>query len=399
MLGSHDEDVFLAFEQEFAAWCSTEFALSFDNGTAALLAALFACGTGYGDEIIVPSATSWPVSVPCLRLGATMVFADSNPLTLNIDPSDIEHRITEHTRAIVVVHQFGYPCDMDAISQIAHRHGLMVIEDASHAHGTRYHGRKAGTLGDVAGFSMCGKPIAIGEGGMLVTNNRDLFERAVAWAHGSRFNEKTVRNPALLEYAGLPMGGVTARMNPFAAAAGREQLRHYDERIAEIDRAMNYFWDLLADVEGLIAHRPPADSGSTMGGWYYPQGIVRSDAFEGLSTIRFAQALRAEGYQARVKSSVRQPMHYHPLLNTCDVYHQGKPTRIANALRDVRQPQGSLPNAEQLTALTVPPFRRFYPKLIEEYAACFRKIARNYAELLRDDPGDASVVPDERGNA
>jgi perosamine synthetase len=396
--GIADDRAVERFEQEFGAWCGTEFALAFNNGTSAIFAAMFACGVGHGDEIIAPSSTYWAAILPCLNLGATMVFADIDPLTLGIDPNDIEHRISERTKAILVVHQLGYPVDMDAINAIARRHHLKVIEDASHAHGVCYKGRKAGTLGDVAAFSLCGKPIAVGEGGILVTNNRDIYERAIAWGHADKFNGQHVHNPALLRFAGLPMGGVSSRMHPISAAIGTAQLRHYDARMREIDQAMHYFWDLLDDIDGLVAHRPPRDSGSTMGGWYCPHGIYRPESFGGLSVTRFIQAVRAEGYHAWVRNCLREPLHVHPLLNECDVYQQGRPTRIANAARDVRQAKGTLPITEGISAFTVPPFKRFRPALIEQYAAAFRKVAQHAPALLAGDPGDESVVIDERGN-
>jgi perosamine synthetase len=387
--GYFEVDTFLTFEQEFAAWCGVEFALSHDTHTAAILAAMFACGVGHGDEIIAPSATDWRSVLPCFRLGATMVFADIDPLTLGIDPNDIEHRISERTKAILVVHQLGYPVDMDAINAIARRHHLKVIEDASEAHGSRYKGRKAGTLGDVAVFSLDStRSIALGEGSMVVTNNRDIYERAIAWAHNFRFNHLSVENPALLRFAGLPMGGITSRMHNLTADIGRTQLRHYDARMREIDQAMHYFWDLLDDIDGLVAHRPPRDSGSTMGGWYCPHGIYRPESFGGLSVTRFVEAVRAEGFAAQARGSLIQPLHLHPLLNECDVYQQGRPTRIANAARDVRQAKGTLPITEGISAFTVPPFKRFRPALIEQYAAAFRKVAQHAPALLADDPGD-----------
>lgn len=380
-LGYFEEDTFLAFEQEFAAWCGAKFALSHDNGTAALLAALFACGVGYGDEVIVPGAARWNTVLPCFRLGATMVFADIDPQTLNIDPQDIEHRITKRTKAIAVLHRSGYPADMDEINAIAKRYHLYVIEDASHAHGSLYKGRKAGTLADISVFSFRGKPIALGEGGMLVTNERALYERALAWGHNFRFNHLEVHDPELLTYAGLPMGGVTTRMHNLSAELGRVQLKHYDLRMQEIDCAMNYFWDLLADIEGLLAHRPPVASGSTMGGWHRPLAIYLPEKFAGLPISRFVQAICAEGYNPSIQTSFRE-LYLHPLVNMCDIYHQGKPTRIANTTRDVRQWKGSLPKAENVSVLTVPSFRRFSPEIIEAYAACFRKVARNYEALL-----------------
>ncbi|HET7558378.1 MAG TPA: aminotransferase class I/II-fold pyridoxal phosphate-dependent enzyme, partial [Limnochordia bacterium] len=157
-------DVTAKFESEYAAWQGSRYALGANNGTAALHAAMFACGVGRGDEVICPSLTYWASAAPALALGATLVFAEVDPETLCLDPGDLEHRITPRTKAIVVVHYTAYPADMDRIMAIARRRGVKVIEDVSHAHGALYKGRKVGTFGDVACASlMSGKALVAGE--------------------------------------------------------------------------------------------------------------------------------------------------------------------------------------------------------------------------------------------
>lgn len=389
-------DVTQQFEQEFAAWLGVRHTLGTNTGTASLCAAMFACGVGTGDEIICPSMTHWASALPVYSLGGTVVFADVEPDTLCIDPNDIEHRITEHTKAIVVVHYAGYPADMDAILAIARRHNVKVIEDVSHAHGSLYKGRKTGTFGDVAGMSMMsGKSFAIGEAGMLATDTLDLYERAAAFGHYERFRANSgMQNAALMQWAGLPLGGVKNRMHQLSAAVGRVQLRHYDARIAEIQQTMNYFWDLLEGTPGIRAQRPAKDSGSTMGGWYAARGLYRPEALGGLSATAFTQAVRAEGVSCRAGGNA--PLHLHPLFNTADIYGHGKPTRIAHTTRDLRQPLGSLPVTEAANArsFSIPWFKHYRPAQIEAYASAFRKVAENYRDLLASDPGD----PAELGN-
>jgi len=133
-------DVTQQFEREFATWQGAKYALGFSAGTAAIHAAMFGCKVGVGDEVICQSTTYWATCIQAMSLGATVVFADIDPNTLCIDPNDIEHRITERTKVIVVVHYLGHPADMDAIMPIARRHGLKVIEDVSHAQGGLYKG-------------------------------------------------------------------------------------------------------------------------------------------------------------------------------------------------------------------------------------------------------------------
>ena len=381
--GMSETDVTRAFEADYAAWLGVDHALGFSCGTAALHTAMWACEVGRGDEIIAPGMTYWASCLPAFALGATVAFADIDPDTLCIDPGDIEHRVTDRTRAIVAVHYAGYPAEMDAILDIARRHGLRVIEDASHAHGGRYKGRPIGTLGDVAAFSlMSRKSLAIGEAGMLVTGDRDIYERSLAFAHYERHGDLTL--PQWTAVKGYPLGGVKYRMHQLSAAMGRVQLRHYAERMAGIDKAMNLFWDLLDGAPGLQAHRPPGESGSTMGGWYSARGIYKADELGGLPAARFAEAVRAEG--SVCAPGANEPLHLHPLFNDVDVYGDGKPTRLAFAQGDPRQPAGSLPMAESINtrAIKVPWFKKCDPKRIEAHAAAFRKVAESHAELLAD---------------
>jgi len=376
------KDVTMAFEREFADWLQVEHALGFCNGTAALQAAMWAVGLGRGDELICPSVTYWASALQAFSLGATVVFADIHPDSLCIDPADIEHRISERTKAIMVVHYCGHPADMDAILPIARRHGLRVIEDNSHAHGTLYKGRLTGTLGDVAAMSMmAGKSFAIGEAGMLTTDDAELFERAVAFAHYKRHGRQLTR-PDLTALAGLPLGGVKGRMNQTCAAMGRVQLRHYPRRMAEIQSALHRFWDALAGVPGLRPHHPPAEDGSTMGGWYNPLGHYVPEELGDLPVARFIEAVQAEC--GRCGRGINFPLHLHPVFNEADIYGDGKPTRLAFADRDVRQGPGSLPVAEGIAerAFGIPWLKRDVPEIVEQYAEAYRKVAAQAEKLL-----------------
>ena len=386
-------DVTQEFEKEFAAWQGVKYALGFSSGTASLQSAMFGCKVGIGDEIICPSVTYWASCLQAFSLGASVVFAEIDPNTLCIDPKDIEHRITDRTKVIVVVHFIGHPADMDPIIAIARKHNIKVIEDVSHAQGGLYKGRKTGTIGDVAGYSlMSGKSFAVGEAGMLTTNDREIYERAVAFGHYERFNN-SIETPSLKPFAGLPLGGYKYRMHQLSSAVGRVQLKYYDERIKEIQQAMNYFWDLLEGVRGIRAHRPAKDSGSTMGGWYAAHGLYVPEELEGLSVTRFSEAVRAEGADM-VYAGINKPLHTHPLFHACDVYGHGKPTAIANANRDLRQPPGSLPISEGIgkRLFGIPWFKHYQPRAIAQYAKAFKKAARYYQELLKDDPGDRPAL-------
>ena len=381
--GMSGTDVTEQFEREFADWHGMKYALGFCNGTASLHTAMWACGVGRGDEIIAPSLTYWATCLPALNLGATVVFAEVLRDTLCLDPEDVERRITPRTKAIIPVHYAGYPAEMGPLMQIAERHGIKVIEDASHAHGGLYRGRLIGTMGHVACFScMSLKSLAIGEAGVYITNDREIYERGVAFAHYER-HESALTLPQLVKDKGLPFGGLKYRMHQLSSAMGRVQLKHYRQRMEEIQTAMNYFWDLLEGAPGLKAHRPPRDSGSTMGGWYSSRGLYHPEELGGLPVATFVEAVVAEGAFSRPGTNA--PLHPHPVLNTVDVYGDGKPTRLAFSNRDVRQPAGSLPITESIPerVMRIPWFKRFRPELIEQHAAAFRKVAENAGALLQ----------------
>lgn len=385
-------DVTREFEREYAAWHGMTYGLAHSSGTAALHGAMFGLGIGQGDEIICPSLTYWASCLPVYSLGGTVVFADVDADTLCVDPADVERRITPRTRAIVAVHYLGYPADMDRIMDVARRHGLRVIEDASHAHGARYKGKLVGTMGDVGAFSMMsGKSFAIGEGGMVLTNDREVYERAIVFGHYERHGDLTVDD--LAEGGGLPWGGYKYRMHQLSSVVGRIQVKNYPGQMDEIDRAMNHFWDLLEDLPGIRAHRPPRDSGLTKGGWYAPVGHYRPEELGGLSVRRFCEALTAEGVTSR--PGVNRPLHLHPLFNSVDVYRDGRPTRTAHLPEgaDIVQPLGALPVTEAVPQRTfsVPWFKKDRPELIQEYARAIRKVVDHASELLADDPGNDST--------
>src|SRR5688500_17484490 len=232
-----DWDVTQHFEREWAAYQGTRHALAHCNGTAALLAAMWAVGLGRGDELIAPSLTYWASTTQVMSLVATPVFADIDPVTLCIDPAAVERRITPRTKAIMVVHYCGHPADMDPILAVARKHNLKVIEDVSHAHGALYKGRMCGSQGDVSAMSMMArKSFSIGEAGMLCTDDREIYERAIAFAHYERaLTDLTLPDLKVTAAApgfatGLPLGGVKGRINQTCSAMGRVQLRHYPAR-------------------------------------------------------------------------------------------------------------------------------------------------------------------------
>lgn len=219
------------FEQAFAQAVSARHALAVANGTAALHLALLAVGCGPGDEVILPSLNFVAAANTIVHVGATPVFCDvTGPDDLNLDPDDLERAITERTRAIVALHYGGAPCDMDAVREIAARHGLTVIEDAAHAPGATYRGERCGTMGAVGCFSFfSNKNLPLGEGGMITTDDDELAERLrLLRSHGmTTLTWDRHRGHAHAYDVVLP--GFNYRLDEIRAAIGLVQLARLDE--------------------------------------------------------------------------------------------------------------------------------------------------------------------------
>jgi dTDP-4-amino-4,6-dideoxygalactose transaminase len=281
----------------------------------------------------------------------------------------------------MVVHYAGHPADMDRINAIAKKHNLKVIEDASHAQGALYKNKMCGTLGDISGTSlMGGKAFAVGEGGIVLTNNRELIEKCMLFGHYERLgysqyslaSERLTACSEYTQFIGIPMGGVKHRMNQTCSAMGRVQLKYYPERCANINKAMNYFWDNLADLPGIRAHRITGENNS-MGGWYNPRGLFKSEELDNLSCERFCEAIRAEG--VRVIPGTNYPLHKHPYFLKSDA--------LGNGRKEITEPE-YLPVSENTskTVFSLPWFKHYKPEIIDRYIAVFRKVLTNYRELL-----------------
>lgn len=380
-------DITTKFQDEYAQWQGRKYALAFTNGTMALAASMFAIGLGAGDEIICTTKTYWASIASAIQFGAVPVFCNINEM-LSMDPEDIERCITPKTKAIMVVHYLGYPCDMDRIMEIAKKHNLYVLEDVSHAHGTLYKGKKAGNFGHVAAMSMMScKVFAAGEMGMLVTDDRRFYERAIAYGHYERNNAEFIREcDDLKPYFHIPLGGVKGRVNQVCSAMGRVQLKYFDERLSEIRRAMNCFFDLIEDLPGLKPLRVDESDGSHMGGFYIPHCIYFPEQLGGLSSKRFCAAVRAEMNGAFVAwEGGNFCLHTHDFFKTFDFMNLGKPSRIAFTDHDVRKEEECLKKSEEFCCFNVPWFKHFDKEWIEKYAGVYRKVVENYEQLLEGD--------------
>lgn len=306
-----------AFEQEFTDYLGGNvIALAVSSATAGLHLAVEAIGVGPGDEVIVPTLTFTATAEVVRYMGADPVIADIDPATLNIDPTDIERRITERTKAIIVVHYGGLACDMDTILAIAKRHGLRVIEDAAHAFPTLYRGALVGTLAsDVTVFSFyANKTMTTGEGGMVVTRDPALAERMrVMRLHGinrdafDRFQSKT---PAW--YYEVVAPGYKYNLNDMAAALGRVQLTRINAFAERRNELAHRYQTAFAGLPITDAPRPA--EGNTHAWHIYAIRLTVSQ--EDLDTrAGFIEALSAAG----IGTSVHYiPLHRQPYW--CDTY-------------------------------------------------------------------------------
>lgn len=280
------------FENQFARYCGTQYAMSICNGTTALILGLKALGIGAGDEVIVPtftfSASVWAINVA----GAVPVFADSLPGKFTMDPADIESRITGRTKAIMVVHLYGRPVDMDPVIGIARAHGLKVVEDAAEAPGAIYRGRKVGSIGDIGCFSFHNKLIATGEGGAITTNDRALLDQADA-----------LRNPAPDNRTTFPEISLNCRMSNIQAAVALAQIERLEEIIAKKR------WIAASYEKALGAHNDVVivaeESWARSVYWRYSI-LLRSGSESHRDAV--VAALNEKGIRAR---AVFLPMHVH----------------------------------------------------------------------------------------
>lgn len=251
-----------AFEREFADYVGVEHGIAVANGTVALELALAALGVGSGDEVIVPSRTFIATASAVVMRGGRPIVADIDPISQNITAETIQRALTPRTRAVVVVHLGGWPCDMTQISLLAKERGLFVIEDCAQAHGARISGQPVGSFGHIAAFSFCQDKIisTAGEGGMVVTNDRDLWKKA--WSikdHGKDFDLVQSKGPAG-EYRFLHRSfGTNWRMTEVQAAVGRIQLRRLDKWNAERRENSDSLRTLLKGCPALQIPTPPEE--------------------------------------------------------------------------------------------------------------------------------------------
>ncbi len=275
------------FESEFAEMCDARSSVSVCNGTAALHLSLLALGLEPGDEVVVPSLTYIATANAVRYVGAEPIFADIDPSTWCLDPAAVEAAIGPRTKGIVAVHLYGHPADMDALSEIASRHGLWLVEDAAEAHFSRYKGRLAGSLADLATFSFYGnKPFTSGEGGAITLNDPEL-EARIRLLRGQGMDPKR-------RYY-FPVTGFNYRLTNVACAILCAQLERRDEILAERHRVFARYRELLGQTPGL-GYQPVADWAEPTP-WLFSV-LVEQDEF-GMSRDELGDQLAVRGIETR----------------------------------------------------------------------------------------------------
>ncbi|VVS94879.1 DegT/DnrJ/EryC1/StrS family aminotransferase [Desulfoluna spongiiphila] len=284
------------FETEFAKWTETNYAIALANGTVALDLALNALGVGSGDEVIVTCRTFLASVSSIATAGAKPVFADVDVDSQNITAESVRAVLSPRTKAIVCVHLAGWPCDMDPIMALANEFGLFVIEDCAQAHGAHYKGRPLGSIGHVGAWSFCQDKIMTtgGEGGMVTTNDRELWSRMWSFKdHGKSWEAVYERDhPPGFRWLHESFG-TNWRMTEMQAAIGRIQLRHMEEwhhkRVNNANR-------ILDAARNISVYRVPEVPESADHAWYKCYVFVREDALKtSWNRDRLMQEINAQG--------------------------------------------------------------------------------------------------------
>ena len=360
-------------ENDYRERFGVRHALAHCNGTAALMASFLALDLQPGDEVIVPSATFWASVTPMLWFGAIPVFAESETERLGLDPDDVRSKITPRTKAIVVVHLFGLPSKRTELFEIARKNNLKIIEDASHAHGAIWRDRPCGTLGDVSVFSLQTDKLApAGEGGILLTDDDEIYERAVCLGDMMRMLEL----PTETRYLAATTFGMKTRMASLSAAVGRVQLKRLDEHNQRRSENIVYLSEKLEQL-GFHTFLPPEHISRV----YFEFLIRYEPEINGMPIDILIEALKAEG------CNVATPRY--PLLHQQPFFTHGlwkKVARLPESFSD-NLPEykvDALPKieAENQKLIKLPNFPLADFDLLDQYALAFEKVLSHTTEIL-----------------
>jgi len=357
------------FERNFAKYLNMKYSLSTNSGTSSLHAAFFAINLKKGDEVIVPAMTFHATASPIISYNAVPIICDCESDTGNIDPEDIIKKISSKTKAIVITHLCGHPCEMEKIIKIKEEKNLYLIEDCSHAHGSKYNGNKVGTFGDVACFSLDNnKLLAAGEGGILVTNSKLFFERALI---NSDFSERIkfqieLEDNKKFNETGL---GFKHRIHPVSAIIANYELEQIDYYINKRNEVLNYFSKKIEKIPGISP--PITRKNNHRGAFFGYRPFFNSKDLKNISIDNFMKILRAEGMEVRQSGNL--PLHLLPLFSDPESGPKftGKDEKYYK-----KYLQGDLPKSEIFynSTISIPTFTFEEKKLIDQYISAFEKV-------------------------
>jgi perosamine synthetase len=323
------------FEGKFANYCGCNYGISTTSGTTALHLALASLGMAPGDEVIVPAFTMISTVFAVVYVDCKPVLIDAELETGNIDTTKIEQKITEKTKAILLTHIYGHPCNMDPIMEIAKKYNIYVIEDAAEAHGAEYRGKKAGSIGDIGCFSFyANKIITTGEGGMMVTNSQEIAERARSLKDLAFSKEKRFLHDAI---------GFNYRMTNIQAAIGLAQFERIDELVERRRSNAQLYNQLLKDIPGI---RLPQEK-SCAKNVYWMYAIQIEDEF-GISRDQLMERLREKGIETR---TFFISMHRQPAFRDMGLFNNEEAYPVADELsqRGLYLPSSSGLTVEQIS--------------------------------------------------
>jgi perosamine synthetase len=322
------------FEEKFASYIGVRHAIAVSSGTAALHLALATLDIQPGDEVIMPTFTMIACANVAKYLGAKPVLVDSEISTWNIDPSKIEEKITSKTKAIMVVHIYGHPADMDPIMKIAKKYGLYVIEDVAEAHGAEYKGRKVGSIGDIGCFSFyANKIITTGEGGMITTNDDKIAEKV------RRLRDQGY-NLSMRKWLVHDVIGYNYRLTNLQAAVGLAQLERIEEFINRHREMAYYYNSLLKDIRGITL--PPEMPWAKNVYWMYT--ILVNEEILGITRDDLMKKLETYGIDTR---STFLPIHLQPPYKGIYV-NEKYPIAELLGKRGINLPSGNLITKEDI---------------------------------------------------
>ncbi|MDP6777945.1 MAG: aminotransferase class I/II-fold pyridoxal phosphate-dependent enzyme [Candidatus Latescibacteria bacterium] len=376
------------FEDRFREYIGCKYVLTTSHGHSAIASGFFAAGLGPGDEFITPTIGYIGSYAGALHLGATPVFCEIDPDTLLMDPADAEARITRKTRVLAPIHSCGRVCDMDALLGLAEKHDLVVVEDAAHAHGSEWGGVKIGNVGHIACFSMQGsipggKPVAGGEAGIVATNDRELYERALIYCHLHRPGAlEELTNPVYKQLEPQLLGWKW-RAHPLAMALGLVSLKYLPYRLEHLAANREALFERIWGLPGI---RPVRDYTKAKGVELFGGIKLVYDAEElgGLPASKFVEAMQAEGASIRLGFGVHHLEHVRSLY-TRDLPGLWGPGHIGPA--DVPLPRykmGDFPVSESMPerVMSFKGHINAADGFIEQFATAFRKVIHQHRKLL-----------------